>query len=59
MTRNAQFLARFAPLGMPMPAAAVPWTIFHHDNNELTGISKRRKKIFVNLELCRSLPRFF
>jgi hypothetical protein len=46
-------LARFAPLGMPMLGASAPWTIFHHDNNELTGILERRRKNFVNLELCR------
>ena len=49
---NAALVARrgpprgFASLGMPMLAASAPWTIFHHDNNELTGISKRRKKYF-------------
>jgi hypothetical protein len=39
----------------------LPWTIFYHDNNhdnnELTGISERRKKFFVNLELCGWFPR--
>ena len=54
---NAALVARRGPslasLGMPMLAASAPWTIFHHDNNELTEILKRRKKFFVNLELCR------
>jgi hypothetical protein len=30
----------------------LPWAIFYHDNNELTGISEKRRTFFVNLELC-------
>ena len=32
--------------------AEVPWTILYHDNNELTGILKARRNIFVILGLC-------
>jgi hypothetical protein len=31
----------------------LPWAIFYHDNNELTGILETRKTFFVSLELCR------
>jgi len=34
----------------------LPWAIFYHDNNELTGNSEKRKKLFVSLELCGWFP---
>jgi hypothetical protein len=34
----------------------LPWAIFYHDNNELTGNLEKRKKFFVSLELCGLLP---
>jgi hypothetical protein len=34
----------------------LPWAIFYHDNNELTGNSEKRKKFFVSLELCGWFP---
>jgi hypothetical protein len=44
--------------GMPvrLRLRRLPWAIFYHDNNELTGNLEKRKTFLVSLELCGWLP---